>query len=241
MILVIIRAFLLYLLIILALRLMGKRQIGELQPSELVITILISNIASLPIEDVHIPMSAGVFPILSLVFFEVAISIITLRYKRIRRLVSGSPMILIRDGELDQKQMRRLRFSVDDLMAALREKNVFNLEDVNYAIVETTGKVNVLLKHSAQTVTAQMVHLTGEEETPAVVVISDGVVVTSALSAYRFDRKWLDRILRKEGWDATDIFLMTADKQGQYHIIPRDNCKQKKAAPVSGSCEEKER
>ncbi len=235
MLLVIIRAFLLYLLIILALRLMGKRQIGELQPSELVVTILISNIASLPIEDVHIPMSAGVFPILSLVFFEVAISMLTLRCKRIRRLVSGSPMILIRDGEIDQKQMRRLRFSVDDLMAALREKDVFDLNEVNYAIVETTGKVNLLLKHNSQTVTAQMLHLNGEDETPAVVMISDGVVITTALSAYGFNTKWLQRILRKEEYEIKDIFLMTADKQGRYVIVPRDT-PQKRAAAVTGNC-----
>ena len=119
-VIVFIRAILLYLLIIFCLRLMGKRQLGELQPSELVITILISNIASLPIEDNSIPMIMGVVPIVVLVGFELIISSISLRSKRFRTLVSGKPMIIVRNGQIDQSAMKKLRFSIDDLMETLR-------------------------------------------------------------------------------------------------------------------------
>ena len=127
---VFIRAILLYLLIIFCLRLMGKRQLGELQPSELVITILISNIASLPIEDNSIPMIMGMVPIVVLVGFELIISGISLHSRRFRTLVSGKPVVLIQNGQIDQSAMKQLRFSIDDLMETLRGKSVFDLRDM---------------------------------------------------------------------------------------------------------------
>lgn len=116
--------FLLYIVVIFAVRLMGKRQLGELQPSELVITILISNIATLPLEDLDIPLVTGILPILSLVCFEVIVSWITLKSKRMRRMISGSPKIIIRDGKIEQETLQDLRFSVDDLMTALRANQI---------------------------------------------------------------------------------------------------------------------
>ena len=124
------RAILLYLLIIFSMRLMGKRQLGELQPSELVTTILISNIASLPIEDTAIPMAAGAVPIIVLAGFEMILSSVTLKNKSLRSLLSGRPVVLIKDGKLDQQAMKKMRFSVDDLMESLRGNGVFDLKDV---------------------------------------------------------------------------------------------------------------
>ncbi len=141
---ILIRSVILYVLVIFAVRLMGKRQLGELQPSELVITILVSNIATLPIEDVNIPIIVGVTPILSLVCFEVMVSWINLRLPELRRLISGSPKIIIRNGCIERDIMRELRFSVDDLLMALRSKDIFDIGEVQYAIVETTGSVSVM-------------------------------------------------------------------------------------------------
>src|SRR5699024_4709883 len=125
--------------IVFSLRIMGKRQLGELQPSELVATILVSNIATLPIEDTNIPLLAGIVPILTLVSFEVILSSITLKSRMARKIVSGNPVIVIRDGRIDQKQMRSIRFSIDDLMEELRTNSIFDIRDVAFAIVETTG------------------------------------------------------------------------------------------------------
>ena len=216
------RAILLYLLIIFCLRLMGKRQLGELQPSELVITILISNIASLPIEDNSIPMIMGVVPIVVLVGFELIISSISLHSKRFRTLVSGKPMIIVRNGQIDQNAMKKLRFSIDDLMETLRGKSIFDIRDVQYAIVETTGQVNILQKHAAQTVTAQMLDLKGKDADPPAVIISDGKVIRTALDAYGLTDAWLASTLRENRYTEQDIFLMTADRSCKYFIVPMD-------------------
>lgn len=121
---VFIRVLIIYALIILSLRLMGKRQIGQVQPSELVVTILVSNIATMAIEDSNVPLIGGIIPILTLVSFDVLISAMTLRYKKMRRIVSGTPRVIIRDGKIDQKQLKELRFTIDDMMEELRGKDI---------------------------------------------------------------------------------------------------------------------
>ena len=143
MLIVFFRVLLIYALIIVSLRLMGKRQIGQLQPSELVVTILVSNIATMAIEDNNVPLVSGIIPILTLVSFDVIISALTLRYKKMRRLVSGTPRVIIRDGKIDQQQLKELRFTIDDMMEELRGKDIFDIRDVAFAIVETTGTLSV--------------------------------------------------------------------------------------------------
>ncbi len=216
---VFIRAVLLYLLVIFGMRLMGKRQLGELQPSELVTTILISNIAALPIEDPNIPMILGVVPILALVIFEFTVSTISLKSRKIRQFFSGNPVVIIKDGEINQKQLKKLRFSIDDLMEALRGNGIFNIQDVHYAIVETNGQISVMEKFSAQTVTAQMMKLKGKDEKPPLVIISDGQVIKSSLPIYGFSLDWLDQKLNARKLDAKDIFLMTVDEKGNDYIV----------------------
>jgi len=221
MLVVFIRAVLLYLLVIFCLRLMGKRQLGELQPSELVTTILISNIAALPIEDTNIPMILGAIPILALVIFEFIVSSLTLRSRKLRQFFSGNPVVVIKDGVINQKQLKKLRFSIDDLMEALRGNNVFDINDVNYAIVETNGQVSVLQKFSAQTVTAKMMKLKGKEKKPPLVIISDGQIIYSSLAIYGFSEDWLMKKLNKYRLKAEDIFLMTTDEKGTEYVVPK--------------------
>ncbi len=139
-----IRAIILYILVIFSVRLMGKRQLGELQPSELVITILVSNIATLPLEDTDIPLIIGITPILALVCFEVLMSWVTLRFPSMKKIISGRPKIVVRGGKPDDHALRELRLSMDDLKAALRSKDVFDFADVQYAIIETNGSISVL-------------------------------------------------------------------------------------------------
>ena len=218
LLIVFIRAILLYILIIFSLRLMGKRQLGELQPSELVITILISNIAS-------IPMVMGAVPIIVLVGFELIISTISLHSKKFRSVLSGKPMIIIYNGVIDQKAMKQLRFSVDDLMETLRGSGIFDVREVSYAIVETTGKVSILQKFKYQTATAEMLELKGKDPDPPTVVISDGVILQNALKSYELHEQWLEKTLQQNPIAATDVFLMTADHNANYYIIPKDCAK----------------
>ncbi len=224
MLIVFFRVLIIYLLIIVCLRLMGKRQLGQLQPAELVVTILVSNIATMAIEDANVPLLSGVIPILALVCFDVLVSALGLHSKRVRELVSGTPRIIIRDGQIDQQQLRELRFTIDDMMEQLRAKDVFDIRQVSFAIVETTGAFSVYLKPEAQPATAGMLQPGGDGGTaPPVVLISDGAVIESALDYCNLRPQWLQRVLQEEGYQPHQVFLMTCDRQAQYLIVPKQS------------------
>ena len=217
------RTFILYVVIIFSLRIMGKRHLGELQPSEFVVAIMISNIATLPIEDTNIPLLAGIVPILALVSFEVIISSIGLKCKAVRKLVSGNPIIIIRNGVLDQNKMRELRYSIDDLMEQLRSKDVFDIADVAYAIVETTGQLSVLEKFTARKVVNSDLNLPPPSCTdcPPMVLISDGELIYDTLNYCNLREEWLEKTLLEEGVKQKDVFIMTCNSGAKYHIVLR--------------------
>lgn len=224
---VLIRSLILYILVIISVRLMGKRQLGELQPSELVITILVSNIATLPIENLDIPLIVGMTPILSLVCFEVIVSWINLRFPKLRRAISGTPKIIIRGGKIDENVLKELRFSVDDLMMALRGSDIFNIEDVQYAIVETTGSLSVMKKQSIESPTRDDLNIRYRNNDPPQVVISDGEVISKALKPMGYDTEYLVRILKEQNLRISDVFIMTSDSCGNCYIADK-----KGSAPI---------
>ena len=219
MAIVLIRAVILYILITFSLRLMGKRQLGELQPSELVVTILISNIAAIPVEDSSIPMIMGIVPILTLVCLDVVMSGVMLKSAKIRKLMIGSPRIIISEGKILQNEMKRLRYSIDDLSEAMRNQQIFDVTQVQYAIVETNGKINFLLKKDHQPAEKQDVNAGGSSEDPPSVIIRDGIRDSEQLRLIDLGEEWLTKILRENNISEKDIFLMTADKNGNYEII----------------------
>lgn len=216
---VFIRAMLLYVVVVFAIRLMGKRQLGELQPSEFVITILISNIATLPIENAGVPMLMGIVPILTLVCLDVIMSAATLKSRKLRRIISGSPKIIIQGGTLIQKQLRELRYTADDVLEALRSQGIFDISEVQYAVIETTGAVSAYLKSSKQP-------LSGEDTAPAddppQVVIDDGDVIKRSLSFLGLNDQWLKQTLDDENITRHDVFLMTAKSDGSFKIIRKE-------------------
>lgn len=218
---ILIRSVILYVLVIFAVRLMGKRQLGELQPSELVITILVSNIATLPIEDVNIPIIVGVTPILSLVCFEVMVSWINLRLPELRRLISGSPKIIIRNGCIERDIMRELRFSVDDLLMALRSKDIFDIGEVQYAIVETTGSVSVMKKQPLDTPTRQDMKIAAECSEPPVLIIADGKFIPQAMESVKLSKAAVEMLLFANKMSLNDVFIMTADSSGSCYIADK--------------------
>ena len=221
MTIVLIRSLILYLVVSFSIRLMGKRQLGELQPSELVVTILISNIATLALEDIEIPLLHGVLPILALVCYEVMASWISLKSVRFRRWISGSPKIIIQNGTVDQEMLKTLRFSVDDLMTALRMSGVFFIEEVQFAIVETNGSVSVYQKSAYQPSEKQDMNAVQPCCDPPQTIIADGKLREKTLSDIGLDRQWLESILHQEKISIKDIFLLTADKSSQYQLIPK--------------------
>lgn len=227
MLILLIRSLIVYVVVIFSVRLMGKRQLGELQPSELVITILVSNIATLSLEDTEIPLLRGILPILALVCFEVVVSWGSLKSVKLRRLISGSPKIIIRDGQIDQEMLHALRFSVDDLMSTLRTNNIFTVEDVQFAIVETNGKVSVYEKSEAQNATKKDVHCVQRDIDPPQIIVADGQLRETALSAIGQDEKWLHAVLRGRDLTIPEVFLLTADTACNCHIVRRRNERRK--------------
>lgn len=201
---------------------MGKRQIGELQPTELVVTILVSNIATLPLEDVDTPIVMGAVPILTLVCLDVIMSFATLKSRKLRRIVSGTPKIIIKDGNIDQTVLRDLRFSVDDLMAALRGNNIFDVGEVQFAIVETTGSISIYEKYQNRTVTNRDLNHYGKSKNPPELVISDGMLLEKGFQKTGLDKLWLEHLLSREGLKITDIFLLTVDNDGNYNLIRKE-------------------
>lgn len=217
-----IRSVIVYLFIIFAVRIMGKRQIGELQPSELVVTILVSNIATLPVEDVSVPLISGLIPVAVIVCLDVIMSGITLKSRRIRGIVSGNPKVLIKDGIIDQKIMKELRFTVDDILEALHGYGIFDISEVYFAIAETTGKISVMQKADCRAPSNYDMNIRKKDINPPAVIINDGVLIEDALLSIGKEKKWLYKILSERGLMKKDIFLMTCDKNEKINIIRKE-------------------
>lgn len=222
---ILLRSLILYVLVIFAIRLMGKRQLGELQPSELVITILVSNIATLPIEDADIPVLLGVTPIFALVCFEVITSWLGLHFPKLRKAVSGSPKIIIRGGKVDPYVMRELRFSVDDLLMALRGQDVFDISEVQFAIVETTGSISVMKKQADDTPVRSDIGLEPKSSDPPMLVVSDGKMIARTLDFLGLNDECINRILKKASVKLSEVLIMTADRCGNYYIAEKNSGK----------------
>lgn len=212
----VIRTFILYLAVMLGIRIMGKRQIGELQPSELVITIMFGNLAAVPMQETGIPLINGIAPIITLVFIEVILSAVSLKSKRFRRFISGSPSIIIRNGEIDLEEMRRLRMSTDDIMEALRSKDIVNIDDVQTAILDTDGEICIVPKAAKRPVTSEDMGLSPKEENMPYTLISDGRIITDNLSKINKSEKWLKNELSKHKLKLSDVLLADYTRDGKF-------------------------
>ena len=173
-----IRAVIIYITVIIAMRIMGKRQIGELKPHELVITVLVSQVASIPLEDNSMPLANMFVPILIFVAFEIIVSAISMKSLNFRNLIQGKPIFVIKNGKLDEKQMKRLRFTIDDLIDAIRQKDVFDISTVQDAVIETNGSISVLQKAEESPVTPKQLKLSVDEVSTPITIVIDGKPVT---------------------------------------------------------------
>ena len=194
-----IRTIILYIFIIIGIRLMGKRQVGELEPSELVLSLIIADLASVPMQDYGIPLLTGILPILALLAMTMILSVLTMKSVRFRALMCGRPSIVIRDGLVDQREMARNRLTIDELLEELRAKGYTDPATVKYAILETNGQLSVLPYANQKPPTAQQLQVSAEESGLPLVVISDGRLLEHNLRALGRDRKWLDQRLEERG------------------------------------------
>lgn len=221
MISTIMRTAILYLFVIIGIRLMGKRQIGDMQPNELVITLLISEIAAIPLQDADQPILNGVIAIFMLVILEILLSALAIKSFMMRKLMSGKSVVIIKNGEIDQDAMRRVRMTVFDLVELLRGQDVFDISSVAFAVLEVNGELSVLLKEGSKTVTLDDLNIKGESMGLALPVISDGKIVKESVSALKANNDLLYSKLEKQGKRIEDIFLMTLDRYGNSFIVEK--------------------
>lgn len=219
---VIIRTVLMYIFVSIGVRLMGKRQIGDMQPTELVVTLLISEIAAIPLQDVSQPVTIGLVAIFMLVLLEILASVIILKNLRLRRIFSGKSISIIKNGVIDQRAMRNVRMTVFDLVEMLRMQGIFELDDVESAILEVNGNLSVRPKPERAPVTPEQLKICVSDSGIPMTVISDGTVVTSSLNFLNLTADDLKIILKNQKVDPKDIFLMTLNSAGESIIIKKE-------------------
>lgn len=213
------RTIIFYLFLIVFLRLMGKRQIGELQPSELAVTLLIADLASIPMQATDIPLLTGLIPIATLLVLEIGLSYLSLKSRTMRKLISGSSTVLVEDGKINQRALKKLRFNLDDLMEELRLKDIANVSDVEFAILETNGKLSVFPKPEKRPLTPEDVQLTVSDSGIPLMLISDGIVDYVNLQKANHTVPWLKRQLKRYHiLDFSKVFLMSIDSKDTIHL-----------------------
>lgn len=217
MIITITRTIILYIFVTLGIRLMGKRQIGEMQPNELVVTLLISEIAAIPLQDTSQPILNGVVAIFMLVILEILISVISMKSLFMRKIMNGKSAVIIKNGVIDQQIMKSVRMTVLDLVELLRGQDVFDISTVAFAVLEVNGNLSVLLKSSEQPATAADLNVKKDKALLPLPVISDGKIIKESLEAIGTDEGAVRKMLK--GNNVSDIFLMTMDRDGNHSII----------------------
>lgn len=220
---ILIKGLIIYVVVAIAIRFMGKRQIGELQPGELVITIVLSQIATMPLQDKEFPMLSGISLVFLFVTLELLSSFLAMKFRPYRTVMQGHSVLIIKDGKLLQENLSLIRYSTDDLIEALRLKDIFDISDVLYAYIETNGSVSVKLKKEAEPATLKDLAIPCKEDALPCLVVSDGKIVKRDLNLCNMTAEKIDKILKKKGLKVSDIFIMTADKQGNTLIVRKDN------------------
>lgn len=225
MYILLIRTLILYSLVVLTLRLMGKKQIGELQPFELAVTIMVSDLASLPMQDTRIPIVHGVIPIITLLFLQAVLSLLELKSEKIRSIVNGTPSILIKDGKIDLNQLKKQNFTASDLLEELRLKNYYNIEDIQFAILETNGQLSLIPKTELTAVTkADMQIKTTQDKLPTILIL-DGHVNYKNLKMVKKDEKWLKENLKNTTTPFKNIFIAVINSKGEFYYQKKETNK----------------
>lgn len=215
MLITLIRSIFLYIIVLIVMRLMGKREIGQLQPFELAISIMIADLAAIPMSDTGIPITNGIIPILGLLVMHLLISIINIKSLKARELLCGRPTILIYRGKIDEKALKKERFTINELEERLRGNNVFNLGDVEYAILETSGQISVIQKPEKRNTIPQDFNITPEYEGIPYDLVVDGKIMYENLKKIDKKEDWLRKEVKKFNINVEDALIVTYDGKGQ--------------------------
>ena len=223
MIITFIRAILLYIIVLIVMRLMGKREIGQLQPFELAISIMIADLASIPMTDSGVPITNGIIPILGLLVMHLIISIINIKSIRAREIVCGKPSILIYRGRIDEKVLRKERFTINELQERLRGNNVVNIGDVEYAILETNGQVTVIQKPNKRNTIPEDFNIMPEYEGISYDLVVDGKIMYDNLKLIEKNYEWLKKQVNKFGFEPEQALIVTLDGKGQFFCQKKES------------------
>ncbi len=216
------RTAILYILLIVSVRLMGKRQVGQMEPSEFVVTMLVANLASIPMQDEGIPLFTGLVPILTVLGAELVLSAMSMKSILLRKWLCGKPVILIENGHILQDNLRRTRITMDELTGHLRLNEVLDLGTVQYAILETNGSLSVFLYPGEKPATAKESGIqTGRQDLP-VTVVEDGKLLKKNLSVAKKDEKWVKKVLQSKNAALQDTFLLTVDKTDKIYWLKKE-------------------
>ena len=217
MLITFVRAIILYIIVLIVMRMMGKREIGQLQPFELAISIMIADLASVPMTELGIPLTNGIIPILGLLVMHLIISLLNIKSINIRKIICGKPSILIYRGKIEEKVLKKERFTVNELQERLRGNNIFNIADVEYAILETNGEVTVITKPEKRNVTPEDLDLEVKYEGIPYDLVVDGKIMYENLKAIGRDEQWLEKQLKK--FDARPKEVLIATINGKEEIF----------------------
>ena len=209
------RTLFLYLVLIFAIRLMGKRQIGEMEPAEFVVTMLVANLAAIPMQDGAIPLYSGLVPILTVLGMELVLSGLILRSVRLRQLLCGKPVILIDNGKILQENLKSARINLNELTGQLRAKDVLDIRTVQFAILETSGDLSVFPYPKEKPASAKDAGVQATGQHLPVTVVEDGYLSRENLERAKKDEKWLEKVLSQHNCGIQDTFLLTVDESGQ--------------------------
>ena len=222
MILYYLRTVILYLILIASVRLMGKRQVGQMEPSEFVVTMLVANLASIPMQDEGIPLFSGLIPILTVLGAELVLSVASMGSLRLRRLLCGKPVILIENGKIIQENLRRTRITLDELTGHLRLKDVLDLTSVQFAILETNGDLSIFLYPAHRPATAKEAGVQVGKQALPVTLIDDGRLLKKNLPIANKDEKWVHKVLRAHHSTLEETFLLTVDAMDTILWLPKE-------------------
>lgn len=222
MLTILLRTVIIYIILISTMRIMGKRQIGELEVSDLVTTLLLSEIATLPIENQEIPVMYAVIPIITLLTIEVISSVISFKSPKIRGFLNAKPSILISQGIINQRELQNSRIAIDELISEIRLNGISDIKEVQYAILESSGKLTVIPKIQFSQPKMQDLKVKAEETGLAHIIISNGTVNDYNLNYLGKSRTWLDSVLKKHNTVANDVFLMTANDKSETNIVKKE-------------------
>ncbi len=222
MIATIFRTIMMYFFVTIGIRLMGKRQIGDMQPNELVVTLLISEIAAIPLQDTNQPVMNGVIAIFVLVVLEIILSVLAMKNFFVRKIMSGQSVVVIKNGVIDQSAMQMVRMTVLDLIELLRGQNVFDISTVAFAVLEVNGDLSVLLKTEEMPVTVKDIEIQKESAGLPLPVITDGKLVDESLKALETDEKHITDLVAKNGLELNEVFLMMLDRFDNINLVKKN-------------------